>query len=77
MSLSPPSASIRVGTASWSEPEFVKAGWYPKGLPAEQRLSFYVQSIDYVELNSSTKTRRAFIRPASPVTKVIGIWKAS
>ena len=25
--------SIRVGTASWSEPDFVRAGWYPKGLP--------------------------------------------
>ena len=53
MSLSPPSASIRVGTASWSEPEFVKAGWYPKGLPAGQRLSYYAQFFDYVELNSS------------------------
>ena len=53
MSLSPPSASIRVGTASWSEPEFVKAGWYPKGLPAGQRLSYYAQFFEYVELNSS------------------------
>lgn len=44
---------IRVGTASWSEPEFVKAGWYPKGLPAGQRLSYYAQHFDYVELNSS------------------------
>lgn len=25
-------STIRVGIASWSEPEFVKAGWYPKGL---------------------------------------------
>lgn len=53
MSLSPPSASIRVGTASWSEPEFAKAGWYPKGLPAGQRLAYYAQFFDYVELNSS------------------------
>ena len=38
MSTPPPTAAIRVGTASWSEPEFVKAGWYPKGLAAGQRL---------------------------------------
>ena len=53
MNPSAPTASIRVGTASWSEPEFVKAGWYPKGLPAGQRLSYYAQFFDYVELNSS------------------------
>ena len=53
MSLSLPTASIRVGTASWSEPEFVKSGWYPKGLPAGQRLPYYAQFFDYVELNSS------------------------
>ena len=45
--------SIRVGTASWSEPEFVKAGWYPPGLPAGQRLGFYSERFDMVELNSS------------------------
>ncbi len=53
MSHSHPTAAIRVGTASWSEPEFVKAGWYPKGLAAGQRLAFYAQHFDYVELNSS------------------------
>ena len=46
-------SSIRVGTASWSEPEFVKAEWYPKGLAAGQRLAYYAQFFDYVELNSS------------------------
>ena len=45
--------TIRVGTASWSEPEFVKAGWYPRGLAAGQRLAYYAQQFDYVELNSS------------------------
>ena len=45
--------TIRVGTASWSEPEFVKAGWYPQGLPAGQRLPYYAQQFDMVELNSS------------------------
>ena len=42
-----------MGTASWSEPEFAKADWYPKGLPAGQRLQYYAQLFDYVELNSS------------------------
>ncbi len=51
--MSTSSTSIRVGTASWSEPEFVKAGWYPKGLAAGQRLPFYAQQFDMVELNSS------------------------
>ena len=46
-------AFIRVGTASWSEPEFVKAEWYPKGLPAAQQLPFYAERFDMVELNSS------------------------
>lgn len=46
-------ASIRVGTASWSEPEFVKAEWYPKGLPAADQLPFYAERFDMVELNSS------------------------
>ena len=39
-----PGKNMRVGTASWSEPEFVKAGWYPKGLPVGARLSFYAAS---------------------------------
>ena len=47
------STTIRVGTASWSEPEFVKAGWYPAGLAAGKRLPFYAQRFDLVELNSS------------------------
>ena len=45
--------NIRVGTASWSEPEFIKAGWYPAGLLAGQRLSYYAGQFDLVELNSS------------------------
>ena len=51
--MSNPNTTIRVGTASWSEPEFVRAGWYPKGLAAGQRLTYYAQFFDYVELNSS------------------------
>ena len=45
--------SIRVGTASWSEPEFVRAGWYPPGLAAGKQLQYYAHHFDLVELNSS------------------------
>jgi uncharacterized protein YecE (DUF72 family) len=43
---------ILVGTASWSDPGFV-ADWYPKGLPASQRLGWYAERLNLVELNSS------------------------
>src|SRR2546423_4473479 len=43
---------ILVGTASWSDPGFV-ADWYPKGLPASQRLAWYAERLNLVELNSS------------------------
>ena len=44
--------TILVGTSSWSDPGFVEH-WYPKGLPANERLSFYAERFDAVELNSS------------------------
>ena len=44
--------SIVVGTSSWSDPGFVEH-WYPKGLPAKERLAFYAERFDAVELNSS------------------------
>jgi uncharacterized protein YecE (DUF72 family) len=43
---------IRVGTASWLDPGFV-ADWYPKKLPASERLPYYAEHFDLVELNSS------------------------
>ena len=43
---------IRVGTASWTDPGFV-ADWYPKGLPAGDRLRWYADHFDMVEVNSS------------------------
>lgn len=43
---------ILVGTASWSDPGFV-ADWYPKGLPASERLPYYAEHFSFVELNSS------------------------
>jgi uncharacterized protein YecE (DUF72 family) len=43
---------IVVGTSSWADPGFV-AEWYPEGLPARERLSWYARRFEGVELNSS------------------------
>ncbi|HYE30947.1 MAG TPA: DUF72 domain-containing protein [Methylomirabilota bacterium] len=43
---------VRVGTASWADPGFVEA-WYPRKLPANERLSYYAEHFNFVELNSS------------------------
>jgi uncharacterized protein YecE (DUF72 family) len=44
--------NIRIGTASWADPDFVR-DWYPAKLPARERLRFYAERFDLVELNSS------------------------
>ncbi|MFL5341490.1 MAG: DUF72 domain-containing protein [Gemmataceae bacterium] len=43
---------ILVGTASWTDPGFI-ADWYPKGLPARDRLVWYADHFNLVEVNSS------------------------
>ncbi|WP_205698967.1 DUF72 domain-containing protein [Conexibacter sp. SYSU D00693] len=43
---------IVVGTSSWADPGFV-AEWYPDGLPARDRLGFYAQRFEGVEVNST------------------------
>lgn len=43
---------ILVGTASWSDPGFVER-WYPKGMPAADRLPWYAQHFEMVEVNST------------------------
>ena len=43
---------ILVGTSSWADPGFVKE-WYPPKLPAKERLPWYAQRFEFVELNSS------------------------
>ena len=43
---------IVVGTSSWADPGFV-AEWYPKGMPARDRLAWYAERFEMVELNSS------------------------
>ena len=43
---------ILVGTASWSDPGFVER-WYPKKMPAGDRLGWYAQHFELVEVNST------------------------
>jgi uncharacterized protein YecE (DUF72 family) len=44
--------AIVVGTSSWSDPGFVQH-WYPQGLGARDRLPYYAERFEAVELNSS------------------------
>jgi uncharacterized protein YecE (DUF72 family) len=44
--------AIVVGTSSWADPGFVEH-WYPPGLPQGERLPFYAERFEAVELNSS------------------------
>ena len=41
-----------VGTSSWADPGFV-AEWYPPGLPARERLPWYAERFEAVEVNST------------------------
>lgn len=43
---------IVVGTSSWADPGFIKE-WYPPKLPAGQRLGWYAERFEAVELNAS------------------------
>lgn len=47
-----PPGRILVGTASWTDPGFVEH-WYPKGMPAVDRLSWYAEQFQMVEVNST------------------------
>jgi uncharacterized protein YecE (DUF72 family) len=44
--------AIVVGTSSWADPGFVEE-WYPEGLPARERLGYYAERFDAVEVNST------------------------
>src|SRR5919202_228425 len=46
------SGEILVGTASWSDPGFVER-WYPKKMAAGDRLPWYAQHFELVEINST------------------------
>ena len=43
---------IRIGCSSWLEPEFIKH-WYPRDVRPADRLAWYAENFDYVEVNSS------------------------
>ncbi|HZV36410.1 MAG TPA: DUF72 domain-containing protein [Verrucomicrobiae bacterium] len=58
---------ISVGTASWSEAEFIGT-WYPKGLPADERLAWYAEHFNLVEVNST------FYRIPTP--EIVQSWSA-
>jgi len=43
---------ILVGTASWTDPGFVER-WYPKKMAGHERLAWYAQHFEMVEVNST------------------------
>ncbi len=45
-------ATIRIGTCSWADDALSKY-FYPKGLPAAERLAWYAQHFDTVEVDST------------------------
>src|SRR6476620_10827625 len=56
---------ILVGTSSWAVPGFVE-DWYPRGMAARDRLAWYAQRFEYVEVNSSFY--------AIPAEKTVARW---
>ena len=44
--------NILIGTASWTDPGFVER-WYPKKMAAHERLAWYSQHFEMVEVNST------------------------
>lgn len=63
------SGRILVGTSSWADPGFVK-DWYPPGMKAGDRLPWYAERFEGVELNSSfyAVPERATVRRWCEVT---------
>ncbi|MFL5845347.1 MAG: DUF72 domain-containing protein [Solirubrobacteraceae bacterium] len=45
-------ARVVVGTSSWTDPGFVE-DWYPADLPARERLAFYAERFEAVEVNAT------------------------
>src|SRR5437660_1859371 len=45
-------AEIRIGTCSWAD-EALSKHWYPPGTPAGERLAYYAQHFDTVEVDST------------------------
>jgi uncharacterized protein YecE (DUF72 family) len=45
-------APVRIGTCSWADEALVKQ-WYPRGLPARERLAWYAEHYSTVEVDST------------------------
>jgi uncharacterized protein YecE (DUF72 family) len=45
-------ATVRIGTCSFADEALTK-WWYPKGLPAKERLAYYAERFDTVEIDST------------------------
>jgi uncharacterized protein YecE (DUF72 family) len=45
-------AALRIGTCSWADDALTKH-WYPKGVPARERLAWYAESFSTVEVDST------------------------
>jgi uncharacterized protein YecE (DUF72 family) len=45
-------AEVRIGTCSWAD-EALSKHWYPKGTPPGERLAYYAQHFDTVEVDST------------------------
>jgi uncharacterized protein YecE (DUF72 family) len=62
--------AILVGTASWTDPEFIKAGWYPPEVKndAAGRLRYYAERFPMVEVNATFY--------ALPSLTTVGNWAA-
>src|SRR5919199_2095619 len=52
VSYSPAMAEVRVGTCSWAD-EALSKYFYPQGLPSGERLAYYAQHFDTVEVDST------------------------
>ena len=58
-------ASVRIGTCSWAD-EALSKWFYPPKLPAKERLAWYAEHFDTVEVNSSYYALPAPRRWCSP-----------
>ena len=65
VSIGPVAATVRIGTCSWADDALSKH-YYPKGLPAGERLAYYAQEFDTVEVDST------FYR--LPVEEMVSRW---
>ncbi len=61
---------MRVGVSSWSDPEFVRAGWYPPELPPGRRLDFYAA------LGIDPATKALVFSNALDVPGALALWEA-